>query len=338
MIIPLKPNDGPRLKISINFQPPNNQNAVVRSSSSEKKSLSPRERQNETIDKKLLNFVNISERLRVNPCAKTEPESCISKIKIPKPLSLTGQPAQFEQKSNEQSKNSENLKSDVNIAYSRNLFKIFQLALEEKRYATCEKEDVKPKLAEPIKESTHLEIFNHPMMIKKIRKMSISDTNSKIKGQQCSCKNSQCLKFYCECFKEGRPCVDCECRNCANELGNALLNHTIVKLQAEKERAIVKLKWKQIKASTPETNLLQEVKPCNCKNSGCVKGYCDCYRTGKGCGDECRCQGCRNSKAKLTHTFPKETNSIVIDDIVEDSTMRLQLLDRLSKIKVAKHE
>jgi hypothetical protein len=33
----------------------------------------------------------------------------------------------------------------------------------------------------------------------------------------CNCKNSKCLKLYCECFRQGKMCgPGCSCRNCQN--------------------------------------------------------------------------------------------------------------------------
>ena len=37
----------------------------------------------------------------------------------------------------------------------------------------------------------------------------------------CSCKNSQCLKLYCECFTRGEYCgLHCHCSNCKNNSEN----------------------------------------------------------------------------------------------------------------------
>ena len=32
----------------------------------------------------------------------------------------------------------------------------------------------------------------------------------------CNCRNSKCLKLYCECFASGRYCNSCNCSNCMN--------------------------------------------------------------------------------------------------------------------------
>eukprot|EP00250_Pteridium_aquilinum_P034489 c7661_g1_i1 orf=2-604(-) len=40
------------------------------------------------------------------------------------------------------------------------------------------------------------------------------------KCKQCNCKNSRCLKLYCECFASGTYCDGCNCVNCCNNVEN----------------------------------------------------------------------------------------------------------------------
>ena len=35
-------------------------------------------------------------------------------------------------------------------------------------------------------------------------------------------------------------------------------------------------------------------KPCNCRNSKCLKRYCDCFAAGIYCTNECKCEECHN--------------------------------------------
>lgn len=36
------------------------------------------------------------------------------------------------------------------------------------------------------------------------------------KPKKCNCKNSKCLKLYCDCFSAGKYCDDCNCTDCLN--------------------------------------------------------------------------------------------------------------------------
>lgn len=38
--------------------------------------------------------------------------------------------------------------------------------------------------------------------------------------KNCNCKNSRCLKLYCECFSSGEYCKNCNCNGCCNNIEN----------------------------------------------------------------------------------------------------------------------
>ena len=46
----------------------------------------------------------------------------------------------------------------------------------------------------------------------------------------------------------------------------------------------------------------QEVAPCRCKHSGCVKMYCDCFANGKLCTELCSCDNCENTTLVHHHS------------------------------------
>ena len=47
-----------------------------------------------------------------------------------------------------------------------------------------------------------------------------SSPSSKPSKRGCNCKNSKCLKLYCECFALGEYCNNCNCLNCHNNSTN----------------------------------------------------------------------------------------------------------------------
>lgn len=35
---------------------------------------------------------------------------------------------------------------------------------------------------------------------------------------------------------------------------------------------------------------------CTCKKTNCLKMYCECFATGKDCGEDCACLTCKNNQ------------------------------------------
>ncbi len=109
-----------------------------------------------------------------------------------------------------------------------------------------------------------------------------NNENKKIIG--CNCKNSGCLKRYCECFTRMKYCdSNCQCKNCFN------------KIEHEKERgeAIQNYMMKS-PISFKKINLDVNNLTCFCKKSNCLKKYCECFQLGMKCTSNCKCIDCKN--------------------------------------------
>ena len=61
-----------------------------------------------------------------------------------------------------------------------------------------------------------------------------SDGKFVAKRMCCTCKKSQCLKLYCECFASLSYCSGCNCTNCLNTPENQTMRDRAI--QATKDR------------------------------------------------------------------------------------------------------
>lgn len=107
----------------------------------------------------------------------------------------------------------------------------------------------------------------------------------------CNCTKSQCLKLYCDCFANGEFCHNCNCMNCANNLEH----------EEDRSRAIKSCLDRNPQAFHPKIGKgragerdRRHNKGCNCKRSGCLKNYCECYEAKIMCSSSCKCIGCKN--------------------------------------------
>uniref|UniRef100_A0A3B3V7W8 Lin-54 DREAM MuvB core complex component n=1 Tax=Poecilia latipinna TaxID=48699 RepID=A0A3B3V7W8_9TELE len=120
--------------------------------------------------------------------------------------------------------------------------------------------------------------------------VSAAETTSRPR-KPCNCTKSQCLKLYCDCFANGEFCNNCNCNNCFNNL-----EHETERLKAIKtclDRNPEAFKPKIGKGKEGESDR-RHSKGCNCKRSGCLKNYCECYEAKIMCSSICKCIGCKN--------------------------------------------
>ncbi|XP_043922221.1 protein lin-54 homolog [Protopterus annectens] len=129
--------------------------------------------------------------------------------------------------------------------------------------------------------------------------VSSSTWDSKSK-KPCNCTKSQCLKLYCDCFATGEFCSNCNCNNCYNNV----LHET------ERLKAIKACLDRNPEAFQPKIGKgrIGDIKPrhskgCNCKRSGCLKNYCECYEAKIMCSSICKCIGCKNYEESPERTL-----------------------------------
>lgn len=104
----------------------------------------------------------------------------------------------------------------------------------------------------------------------------------------CNCKKSKCLKLYCDCFAILQYCDSkyCRCVTCCNNVGHeAARNNAIRTIKERNSRAF------RLKINEEEQ---QHVSGCHCKNSRCLKKYCECFTAAALCGTNCKCLSCDN--------------------------------------------
>ncbi|XP_019562724.3 protein lin-54 homolog [Aedes albopictus] len=114
------------------------------------------------------------------------------------------------------------------------------------------------------------------------------------KKRPCNCTKSQCLKLYCDCFANGEFCYNCNCRDCYNNLDNEEERQKAIRATLERNPSAFKPKIGAVSAD--EDALRLHTKGCNCKRSGCLKNYCECYEAKIACSANCKCIGCRNTE------------------------------------------
>ncbi|XP_028145018.1 protein lin-54 homolog [Diabrotica virgifera virgifera] len=140
------------------------------------------------------------------------------------------------------------------------------------------------------------------------------DANGMRPRKPCNCNKSQCLKLYCDCFANGEFCYMCNCMNCFNNLENEDHRNRAIKACLERNPNAFRPKIGKAKDVVGDTAIRKHTKGCNCKRSGCLKNYCECYEAKIACSNNCKCFGCRNieetiDKKSVRHLSEKATNT-----------------------------
>ncbi|OXB84100.1 UNVERIFIED_CONTAM: hypothetical protein H355_012218 [Colinus virginianus] len=96
---------------------------------------------------------------------------------------------------------------------------------------------------------------------------------------------------YCDCFANGEFCNNCNCTNCYNNLDHENDRQKAIKACLDRNPEAFKPKIGKGKEGESDR---RHSKGCNCKRSGCLKNYCECYEAKIMCSSICKCVGCKN--------------------------------------------
>ncbi|KAJ0963379.1 hypothetical protein J5N97_028501 [Dioscorea zingiberensis] len=163
----------------------------------------------------------------------------------------------------------------------------------------------------------------------------------KVALKHCNCRESECLKLDCECFRSGAFCSKhCQCERCSNHAGEVEIDPEVLEKSLPFSLEQKEMKVLSLSINPTEISVLGPVpipgrrsgpsELCSCRKSECLKIYCQCLAALSLCTERCGCQGCHNrvgneerismavEMIRSTDPFAFAPKSIRIPDIFRD--------------------
>ena len=209
---------------------------------------------------------------------------------------------------NDNKKDSDNLKKDFNPFKINTIFSFpkenSNIENEEKYLTKKKNDDLNINSNVMNKEENS---FNKIIIKKNFTLIDKTSQNT------CGCLKSFCNKLYCECYRNKRKCINCSCVNCKNIFNDEDKNNMSLEFYLNKRE------------------ILNKNIGCTCSKSNCNKKYCECFKKGKKCDNNCRCIRCNNNleeKYKIENIggFKVIKNKAEIINLINDEEKKLILL------------
>lgn len=149
--------------------------------------------------------------------------------------------------------------------------------------------------------------------------MLVSHGTPQREHKRCNCKNSKCLKLYCECFSAGKYCDECNCFNCKNNVAFAAERREAVEATLERNPNAFRPKIAVVASPGGVGHasggvdgdadvVARHNRGCHCKRSGCLKKYCECFQAAIFCHETCKCVDCKNHEGSDAYETVKRVH------------------------------
>lgn len=107
----------------------------------------------------------------------------------------------------------------------------------------------------------------------------------------CNCKNSSCVKMYCECFRESNSCrPHCKCKDCKNIHNNDVQTRVPAAIRRQSNEMSTR-----IDRDRTSSELSTKSQLFRCRRPQCQEGHCNCRNNRLYCKSSYRRAKCSNN-------------------------------------------